>query len=62
MEVVVDGEQVPLRGRVVRQAADQPPIQRFLGFVVVGDLSSVLPPCLQLTPAEAAGSAARPKR
>ena len=50
--VVVDGEQVPLRGRVVRQAADQPSVQRFLGLVV-GDLPGVLPPCLQLARAGA---------
>ena len=47
-------EQVPLRGRVAGQAADQPAVQRPLSFTVVGDLLRVLPPCLQVAPPEAA--------
>jgi hypothetical protein len=54
MDLVVQVEEVPLRRRARRQAAGQPPVQRPLRFVVATDLLRVLPPFLQVAPAEAA--------
>lgn len=55
MDLVVGLVEVALRRRVIRQAADQPLIERPLGALLVGEPPGLHPPGLKLTPAQPTG-------